>query len=101
MAASFSRASLAELQRGLARHDPIRRARLDVLLSGLRVVAFDAAAAEAYGRVIVACGWIRGRDFDRMIAGHALSRGDVLVTNNIADFRDIPGLIPEDWTTPT
>ncbi len=43
------------------------------------------------------CGWIRGRDYDRMIAGHAISSSCVLVTNNAADLRDIPGLKIEDW----
>ena len=38
-----------------------------------------------------------GRDFDRMIAAHAISTGSVLVTDNGADFRDIPGLVVENW----
>jgi tRNA(fMet)-specific endonuclease VapC len=33
-----------------------------------------------------------------MIAAHAISTGSVLVTNNEADFRDIPGLSIENWT---
>ena len=96
----LSALSFAELQRGLY-SDPkstaIRRARLEVLLRGLPVLPFDAAAAECYGKIIAQCGWVRGRDYDRMIAAHAISSGSVLVTNNIADFRDIPGLSIENW----
>jgi tRNA(fMet)-specific endonuclease VapC len=96
----LSALSLAELQRGIYR-DPrftaIRQARLEILLRGLPVLPFDAAAARAYGRIIAQCGWVRGRDYDRMIAAHALSSGSILVTNNVADFRDIPDLSIEDW----
>jgi tRNA(fMet)-specific endonuclease VapC len=92
--------SLAELQRGLYR-DPaftaIRGARLEVLLRAIPIIPFDAAAAEAYGRIIAQCGWTRGRDYDRMIAAHAISSGLVLVTNNTADFSDIPGLLLANW----
>lgn len=97
----MSALSLAELQRGLYR-DPattsLRRARLDVLLESIPILPFDRAAAEMYGSVIAQCGWVRGRDYDRMIAAHAISTGSVLVTNNIADFRDVPGLQLMDWT---
>ncbi len=97
----LSALSLAELQRGLYR-DPsvtaLRQLRLQALLRALPVIPFDAAGAEAYGRIIAQCGWVRGRDFDRMIAGHAISTQSVLVTNNGADFRDIPGLTVADWT---
>jgi tRNA(fMet)-specific endonuclease VapC len=96
----LSALSLAELQRGLYR-DPaftaIRQARLEVLLRGLPVLPFDASAAQAYGRIIAQCGWARGRDYDRMIAAHAVSSGSILVTNNATDFRDIPGLSMENW----
>ena len=40
--------------------------------------------------------WL-ARDFDRMIAAHAISTGSVLVTNNSDDFRDIPDLSIENW----
>jgi len=96
----LSALSLAELQRGVYR-DPslmgIRQARLEVLLRGLPVLPFDAPAALAYGRIIAQCGWVRGRDFDRMIAAHAISSNSVLATNNLADFSDIPGLALENW----
>ena len=50
------------------------------------------------GQIIAQCGWVRGRDYDRMIAAHAIASGAVLVTNNVNDLRDIPGLAWEDWT---
>jgi tRNA(fMet)-specific endonuclease VapC len=61
------------------------------------VLPFDAVAAEAYGLIIAQCGWVRRRDFDRMVAAHAISTHSTLVTNNAADFRDIPGLQVENW----
>jgi tRNA(fMet)-specific endonuclease VapC len=36
-------------------------------------------------------------DYDRMIAAHAISSRSILVTNNLADFSDIPGLSMEKW----
>jgi tRNA(fMet)-specific endonuclease VapC len=96
----LSALSLAELQRGIFRDSSftaIRQARLEVLLRGLPVLPFDASAAVAYGRIIAQCGWIKGRDYDRMIAAHAISSRCILVTNNEADFRDIPGLSLENW----
>ena len=99
----MSALSLAELQRGLFKepaYTAIRQMRLDILLRQIPVLPFDAAAAVAYGRIIAQCGWVKGRDYDRMIAGHAIATGSVLVTDNGADFRDIPGLTLENWATP-
>jgi tRNA(fMet)-specific endonuclease VapC len=96
----LSALSLAELQCGIFRDSSftaIRQARLEVLLRGLPILPFDASAAVAYGRIIAQCGWIKGRDYDRMIAAHAISSRCILVTNNEADFRDIPGLSLENW----
>lgn len=99
----LSALSLAELQRGLYRDRAdtnIRRMRLAVLLAQIPVLPFDASAAEAYGAIIAQLGWVRGRDFDRMIAAHAISTRSVLVSENRADFRDIPGLELESWLNP-
>ena len=96
----LSALSLAELQRGAYR-DPsltaIRQARLEVLLRGPPVLPFDDSAAVDYGRIIAHCGWARRRDYDRMIAAHAISSRSILVTSNLADFSDIPGLSVGNW----
>lgn len=96
----LSALSLAELERGLYKYPAqtaLRRSRLEVLLRSIPVLPFDSAAARAYGQIIAQCGWVRGRDFDRMIAGHAISVAAVLVTDNADDFRDIPKLAVENW----
>ena len=97
----LSALSLAELQRGLYKYPAntaIRTARLNLLLANIPILPFDAAAAEAYGAIIAQCGWAKGRDFDRMIAAHAITVGATLVTENMADFRDIPRLELMNWT---
>jgi tRNA(fMet)-specific endonuclease VapC len=36
---------------------------------------------------------------DTLIAGHAISQGCVLVTNNTREFKRVSGLIYEDWVS--
>ncbi len=99
--ASISALSLVELQRGLYKNPldtAIRQSRLMLFLEQVSVLSFDAPAAEAYGRIIAQLGWVKGRDFDRLIAAHAISTRSTLVTSNEKDFRDIPGLSVENWT---
>lgn len=101
-AVALSALTLVELHRGLhirPEHGGPRLAQLETMLKYIPVLPFDKTAAEAYGRIIAQCGWVRSRDFDRMIAAHAISMSSVLVTNNEADFRDIPGLKIENWAT--
>jgi tRNA(fMet)-specific endonuclease VapC len=96
----LSALSLAELQRGVYKYPAytaLRLVRLEVLVQHIPILPFDAAAAQIYGQIIAQCGWAKGRDYDRMIAAHAISCGAVLVTNNETDFRDIPGLSIENW----
>lgn len=38
--------------------------------------------------------------YDLMIAGHARSRGLVVVTANLRDFERVAGLRAEDWLAP-
>ena len=92
----LSALSLAELQRAFTK--TLALPRYD--RPGWRfccALPFDASAAVAYSRIIAQCGWARTRDYDRMIATHAISSHSVLVTNNLADFSDIPGLSMENW----
>lgn len=98
----LSALSLAELQCGLGKnlqHAALRMARLAILLPRLSVIPFDEAAAIAYGRIIGQCGWVKSRDFDRMIAASAIATASTLVTNNLGDFSNIPGLALENWIT--
>lgn len=84
-----------ELEGGVYR-DPsqaaIRRPRLDAILQTLPILAFDAAAAAAYRQILEAAGYSRRKLLDRMIAAQALVHRATLVTQNGADFGDIPGL---------
>jgi tRNA(fMet)-specific endonuclease VapC len=86
---------LAEILRGTDLADRNALYRLDALLRIVPALPFDAAAAEAYARLP----FRRGR-FDRLIAAHALSLGLTVITANLADFADVPGLNAEDWMQP-
>ncbi len=68
---------------------------MDALIEQMPLLPFDEAAARAYGRLPSK----RAR-FDRLLAAHAVSRGLAIITNNIADFADIPDLRVENWTLP-
>ncbi|MDZ4779513.1 MAG: type II toxin-antitoxin system VapC family toxin [Planctomycetia bacterium] len=98
---AISTVTLAELSAGAyQRADPQRLLRLiDDLRSEIRVLAFDAQAAEVYG---YHCGRLARRgltapQFDLMIAAVALAHDLTLVTHNTADFERIPNLRIEDW----
>lgn len=83
---------LAEMLIGL--RDGERRI-LDLLLQQINVLAFDTEAAQRYAGLP-----FKRRGFDRLIAAHALHLDLTVVTANVADFADIPGLRVEDWTQP-
>lgn len=89
-----------ELEGGVHREPSetrLRRARLDVVLDALPVLAFDAEAADAYRMIIETAGYSRRKILDRMIAAQALVHRATLVTRNAADFRDVPGLALLEW----
>lgn len=83
----------AELERGLVGAEPEARAAADALYEAAPPLDFDREAALAYAQIP-----FRRGGFDRLIAAHALALGLTLVTNNEADFADIPGLKIENWT---
>lgn len=70
---------------------------LALITRRIPVVPFEEAAAIQFG-VLRAAARDRRRDaLDRLIAAHAVSLGTILVTNNVADFKDYPGLVIENW----
>jgi tRNA(fMet)-specific endonuclease VapC len=96
-----STVALAELLHGALksqrpehnRHEVERfAARLDVLAFDVRAADHAAdirATLERQGRPIGA--------YDLLIAGHARSRGLVVVTGNLTEFERVDGLRCEDW----
>jgi predicted nucleic acid-binding protein len=89
-----------ELESGVYREPAqaaIRRARLDVVLAAIPTLAFDAAAADAYGNIVAHAGYSRRKLLDRMIAAQALVHRATLVTLNAGDFSDVPGLRLLAW----
>lgn len=72
---------------------------LDQFFSPLEIAAFDNDAATAYGTIRTAVEK-KGRPIgpmDLLIAAHALSLGVGLVTNNVREFAQVPGLRVENW----
>lgn len=72
---------------------------LRMFLSPLAIADFDDTAAREYG-------FIRGHlqkrgtmigSMDLLIAAHAKALDVTLVTNNLREFRRVPGLKTEDW----
>jgi tRNA(fMet)-specific endonuclease VapC len=89
-----------ELEGGVYRdpeHSKIRRTRLDAILAALPAIAFDDAAAEAYGAIVASAGYSRRKLLDRMIAAQALVHRASLVTMNAGDYADIPDLALVAW----
>ena len=92
----MSSVTAAELAYGVtkSRHVTKNRHALKQFLDPLDVAAFDQAAAWAYGRLreqLEAKGTPIG-SMDMLIAAHALSLGVRLVSNNLKEFRRVPGL---------
>lgn len=100
-ALSISTVILYELLVGAeksARPDHNRR-EVERLAARLDVLDFDAAAA-AHAADIRADLERRGEvigSYDLLIAGHARSRGLIVVTGNLGEFTRVDGLRAEDW----
>ena len=88
----ISAISFAEVALGTWNGKPPRQDVLDAFVSVIPILEFDEAAAREYAKLP----FKRAR-FDRLLAAHALSIGATVVTNNEADFADVPGLIVENW----
>lgn len=72
---------------------------VEALLARLDVLDFDALAADHAADIkadLRRRGCMIGAN-DLLIAGHARSRGLVVVTGNLGEFRRVDGLRCEDW----
>lgn len=89
----LSAINYAEIVLGMERGKPPTPDALAAFVEVVPILPFDEEAARAYASLP----FKRAR-FDRLLAAHALSIGAVVVTNNEADFEDVPGLKVENWT---
>ncbi|MFN7673921.1 MAG: PIN domain-containing protein, partial [bacterium] len=92
--------SVVELEGGVYRdaaQAERRRAKLDLLLSSLNILAFDSESAQTYGQIVASVGYSRRKILDRMIAAQALNAKATLVTLNPQDFEEATGLQVLGW----
>ena len=72
---------------------------LTEFLAPLEVLDFPSAAAITFGEIrsrLKRVGTPIG-SYDLLIAAHALEQGLTLVTNNLKEFKRVPGLALENW----
>lgn len=103
-AVALSVITVLELRQGAEKSQQAaaNHARLDFFLSSMRILPFDEEAALAGARLrahLERQGTPIG-DLDSLIAAHALARDLVLVTNNLREFKRVPGLQTENWAQP-
>lgn len=92
-----------ELLYGAARSARPRegRERVNLFVSRIAVLPFDLEAASHAADIraeLAAVGLSIG-NYDSLIAGHARSRGLIVITGNLREFQRVPGLRCEDWLT--
>lgn len=93
----------AELRYGCARKGSAKLlSQVEAILGSVSVLAFDAPADAAYGRIraeLEAAGTPIGPN-DLLIASHAQSVGAAMVTANRSEFSRVQNLKVENWLTP-
>jgi tRNA(fMet)-specific endonuclease VapC len=99
---SMSSVTLGEPIYGAERTAQVTRNLQDVeaLAARMEVLPFDYQAATHFGQVraeLAKSGKPIG-PYNSMIAGHTRSLGLTLVTNNMREFKRVPGLRVENWT---
>jgi tRNA(fMet)-specific endonuclease VapC len=98
---SISTIVLTELLHGAAKSArPIEnRGEVERFANRLEVLPFDADAAAHAGdiRATLERGGRQIGSYDVLIAGHARSRGLVIITGNLSEFNRVEGLRCEDW----
>ena len=99
---AISAVTFGELIYGAERSSQPERNLNDIegMVARLEVLPFDELAAAHFGQLraeLARAGTPIG-PYDQMIAGHARAAGLVLVTNNVDEFKRVPGLRIENWT---
>ena len=89
----ISSIAFAEVALGSATGKPPPMDILNGFVEEIPVVDFDEAAARTYATLPFKRG-----NFDRLIAAHALSLDLTVISRNVKDFADVPGLKVENWT---
>ena len=107
--AAVSSVTLAELWKGIRMLPSGSSRQLNLIdfyneeiLALYQEIPFDRHAAIIYGDIFETLkqhGTPKPQ-FDLLIASTAIANNMILVTHNIKDFEDIPGLMLEDWFTP-
>lgn len=101
---AVSSITLSELEYGVQKSVKATQNRLALtkFLTPLQLLSYDPRAAQMYGwirAVLERRGLVIG-PLDLLIAAHARSLDATLVTNNVREFRRVPGLAVENWATP-
>jgi tRNA(fMet)-specific endonuclease VapC len=96
-----SSVTYAELVHGVEKSAAVEKNRLalSMLLANIEILDFDVDAADCYGKIranLEKKGTPIG-PLDMMIAGHAMSMGYTVVTNNVKEFSRVPDLKIENW----
>ena len=91
----------AELMHGVEKSAVIEKNRLalSMLFANIEILNFDVDAANCYGKIradLEKKGTPIG-PLDMMIAGHTMSKGYIVVTNNVKEFSRVPNLKIENW----
>ena len=97
----ISSITLAELKYGVEKSGNPQKNQnaIELFLHPLSIYSFDARATEKYGKIrafLEKNGTPIG-PLDTLIAAHAMSLNQVLVTNNIKEFSRVPQLKLENW----
>jgi tRNA(fMet)-specific endonuclease VapC len=97
----LSSISIAELQYGVHNSSNIERNKISLIefLAPFDILDFDDNDAEQFGILraqLKKQGQLIG-PYDMLLAGQALAKKLILVTNNIKEFSRIDGLEIEDW----
>jgi tRNA(fMet)-specific endonuclease VapC len=102
---AISAITLAELHHGAEKslQPATNLGVIEDFCSRLSVLPYPPEAAQHYGSIRAALERA-GRPIglnDLHIAAHARSQGLILVTHNLAEFERVPGLIFENWLSPS